>query len=406
MKFAFVTGICVVLFQAAACSDAISQTSGAGATGSDADVSSAQSPLISQNIAAMQIFAAGHGQLFDSKQQRIPADLQFVEQVQASVRTAALDSLGGQLSAELQSFMREADTLLSRQAVPSADKLVLKGGMAWRILQDAPGDVSAELEWRLEAVNAQIFSLTPVKVNALYGDFLKRIGYWDYDARFGPLRLSYGKVCDLNQVPVPPDWAETGTAWVHVGRLTHNILDTEGEADVYTYTDPVKRGACIALPRDGGLLGIICQSASTGKACFWDNIPRDGSSRIPWKGATLRIGNLKNGADLTENCTNCHTGNNVFLTSPDDPVWAKLLRGPTTVDHPRNFTLRVEASDDNRGGRPRYAPITGKPRPSWTNPYNSSTTCNTCHEAPKTELLGLMNPPPMPPACGSACVTR
>ena len=204
-------------------------------------------------------------------------------------------------------------------------------------------------------------------------------------------------------MPVPPDFALSGTAWVKRGALSHNILDSSpsATADVWTWADPAKRGVCIALPRSKPgtqpLDGIICQSAKTGAACFWDNIDAATGQRIDWRTETLQISKLKNGTSLSENCTDCHRGNNVFLISPDDTTWAKLLRPvPGTVDP--TLTTQVETSTDNRGGRARYFPVTTLAgRAGWENVYNSSTTCSGCHERPPS----LPNPPPMPPTCAS-----
>lgn len=101
---------------------------------------------------------------------------------------------------------------------------------------------------------------------------------------------------------------------------------------------------------DISVLGIICQSRRTGKACFWDNIDisaeRDAGGnfpRITGEGVILRIAEIKNGSNLAENCTLCHRGSNAFLIHPNTVLGTPLNRLPDV----------------------RYSPIG---QPQWTNP--------------------------------------
>jgi hypothetical protein len=213
--------------------------------------------------------------------------------------------------------------------------------------------------------------------------------------------------CRVHGVPIPPDWAESGTAWILQGNLKDgtNLLQPGQNAFVWTYSDPNVRGACIALPRGSGgpgsLAGIICQSATTGHACFWDNKLRTNPAvAVGWSAQTLQISKLVDGSNLSENCTSCHRGDNVFLISPDDPTWRKVLTG--TLSNPStslligpNFTTRVE-------GVARYIPLsTIPPRAGWENP--AATGCaGACHGNP---VLGFSNVPnPMPPHCATSGV--
>jgi hypothetical protein len=224
----------------------------------------------------------------------------------------------------------------------------------------------------------------------------------------------YMAFCRKQRVPVPPDFALSGTQWALQGPLQTNLLGPGQAAHVWTYRDPVRRGACIALPRGGsgeraGLSGIICQSATTGRACFWDSRERDDANplrqmpTIDWTQQTLRIAKLKDGSNLTEPgsgiCTDCHRGNNAFLISPDDPIWANVLRGSLPISVGSTFTTKVERSDDTQGGHPRYIPVTfPASRPAWVNKFNANAGCGgMCHENPIYEKpFGI---PSMPPAC-------
>ncbi len=234
--------------------------------------------------------------------------------------------------------------------------------------------------------------------------------------------------CRVHGVPIPPDWAESGTAWVLQGNLKDgtNLLQPGQDAFVWTYSDPNVRGACVALPRGGGgpgsLAGIICQSATTGHACFWDNMLA--TNQVPgalgWSGQTLRISQLADGSNLsgaTGVCPQCHRGDNVFLISPDDPTWRKVLTGtlsnPSTSPLGPNFTTRVEASSDMTGGHPRYIPITTLPtRPGWDNTFQAGACAGSCHEQPNAGITANLNhpsqaiPQPMPPNCATSGVAN
>lgn len=232
---------------------------------------------------------------------------------------------------------------------------------------------------------------------------------------------AYMAECRAQGVPIPPDWAETGTPWINQGNLGtgSNLLQPGVDAFVWTYSDPAVRGACIALPRGSGvgsLAGIICQSATTGAACFWDNRRRDDNDplrempSLGWLGQQLKISELKDATNLTESgsgiCTECHRGNNAFLISPDDLTWDKVLRGPLVTSPGSTFTTRVEASSDNQGGRPRYVPITSlagqPPRPGWNNAFQAEGCASECHEIPTFEFSNIPNP--MPPNCSAGGV--
>lgn len=218
--------------------------------------------------------------------------------------------------------------------------------------------------------------------------------------------------CFKNKVPLPPDWAENGTPWVYQGKLTTKLILGNKDALVWTYSDPAVQGACVALPRGKGgpldkdLAGIICQSATTGAACFWDNrLPTKLDETLPWKGKTLKIATLADGTNLPggdERCTFCHRGNNVFLISPDDPTWEKVIKPSKNANLGKTFTTRLDVKSlahlDTAQGYPRYVPITTEPkRADWVNEFSNTETCGgSCHE---NAVLALDDEPKMPPDC-------
>lgn len=231
-----------------------------------------------------------------------------------------------------------------------------------------------------------------------------------------PMETAYMSECRTQGVPIPPNWSVNSTRWTRHGTIRNsNLLDPGVDATVWSYTDPVVRGACIALPRAGsptpgargGLAGIICQNADTGAACFWDSRWRDAGNpmrqmpAIDWASSTLIIGQLKDATNITEQgsgvCTECHRGNNVFLMAPDDPVWATVMRGSLPTTAGSNFTTRIFGSSDMQGGHPRYVPLSGQ-RAGWQNDFRAGGCGAACHESP---ALGFGVVPPMPPLCAT-----
>lgn len=235
----------------------------------------------------------------------------------------------------------------------------------------------------------------------------------------------YMAECRKQGVPVPPDWHPSTRAWTLHGDLStgqQNLLQPGSGAEVWTYSDPQVRGACIALPRTtggarGGLAGIICQGATTGRACFWDSRRRDDADPlseqppINWQRDGLSIAELKDATNLTERgsgvCTDCHSGTNAFLISPDAAAWRSAIRtggvGPT-------FTTELENEADPRTGRPRYTAVTGingAVRGGWTNDFVPGGCGGACHEITRPERDAQAGRPPeyripaMPPQCAA-----
>ncbi|OQW66553.1 MAG: hypothetical protein BVN28_00275 [Nitrospira sp. ST-bin4] len=211
---------------------------------------------------------------------------------------------------------------------------------------------------------------------------------------------AYMKICRANNVPIPPDWKPSASEWERHGNLGTILLtpnhmdkvqaDDTTFASVWSYASPTVRGACLALGRNGGTFQVICQSATTGHACFWGNDPGQTSSR--WTPATTEVtmaslSDPEQGfAPGTVACTECHRGTNAFLVAPDDPTWATVLRAAQARP---TFTTRVEQSSPPEqagpGGipitNPRFIPIGGK-TVALKNPLPTIPGCSgACHEA-------------------------
>lgn len=211
---------------------------------------------------------------------------------------------------------------------------------------------------------------------------------------------NYVESCRAKGVPVPPNWKASSSEWENHGHLktillTPNNLDQTpvdhtSFASVWSYASPHVRGACIALGRDNGSFQIICQSATTGYACFWGNDVSSSNTSWSPEATEVPIASLRDPvqgfAPTTVPCTDCHRGNNAFLYAPDDPTWATVLR----PEHVRpTFTTRVEQSSHHGqltfGATtityPRFIPVGGKAMP-LNNPLPTTPGCSgSCHES-------------------------
>ncbi len=210
---------------------------------------------------------------------------------------------------------------------------------------------------------------------------------------------NYLETCRTNGVPIPPDWTRSSSEWESHGNLktillTPNSLDEApvdetSFASVWSYAPPQRRGACIALGRSSGSFQIICQSATTGYACFWGNDTHSPNTRWTPESSEVRIASLRDPAQgfpsETVPCTDCHRGNNAFLYAPDDPAWATVLRPERARPM---FTTRVEqpishqpdSSGEATRSSPRFIPIGGKSM-NLDNPLPTVTGCSgSCHE--------------------------
>jgi hypothetical protein len=235
----------------------------------------------------------------------------------------------------------------------------------------------------------------------------------------------YMKTCRANDVPVPPDWKPSSSEWERHGNLSTILLtpnhmdkvqaDDSTFASVWSYASPTVRGACLALGRNGGVFQVICQSATTGHACFWGNDPSSPNTSWNPETAEVKMSSLRDPergfAPGTVPCTECHRGSNAFLVAPDDPTWATVLRPAQARS---TFTTRVEhssppkqpAPDGVTIAHPRFIPIGGKTVP-LNNPLPTIPGCSgDCHES-HYEILGkghttegyVRIPRPMGPNC-------
>jgi hypothetical protein len=368
-------------------------------------------PASSDGKAAVErISYYGHGKLFDAEMNEIVLDDRMLPPMQKAMLADIQNDKGQEADLVDLAALASARELLRSGSLANNEIALLNSGLILTSLRAASREIRDKYEWRNQVLFLQYWNqdLKFRVVSDAVREILKRLHLFEPANEGSP--SAYMNDCRAHGVPIPPDWAETGTAWRKQGTLGTNLLAPGSYAEVWTYSDPAVRGACVALPRDSGapgtLAGIICQSASTGHACFWDNQLRSAPANVlGWSGQRLVIADLVDGATMADGkrCTACHRGNNVYLISPDDATWGKTLRGPMVGGSTGTFTTRVEASSDNAGGHPRYIPVTTiPPRSGWDNPFSSAAQCaGACHEAPS-----ITRAPPMPPACASPTVAN
>ena len=284
-----------------------------------------------------------------------------------------------------------ADGIPKADLSPVIDAAMAKGGRKF----------AAEYGWKVDYLRIVTLGLPDdrtVKVPAV----LERLTryQWLRDIRFDLSRWlrdwsilipteaeRYRADCDRDGVPLPPDWNRGGWTRQSVGMLTEVpqallFLALGNPVEVWASNDR-SRGACIALPRWGAgkasaTLGIICQSRTTGKACFWDNRPHAGGAKftLAEMNANSVTKDWVNGRDAAlvggGKCVQCHRGGNVFLIHPDTPL---ALVAPAFQTNPAV----------------RYTPLTTL---GWTNPPATAVpalaagqqSCAGCHEIGNTSV--------------------
>lgn len=252
----------------------------------------------------------------------------------------------------------------------SADERILtKSALIQKGIDFAPVDEKLAYQWRFDLIHQGSLNFISSDLGNFRPKFKRYLISVDLEEiirrilEFLRPTSPYIADCRANDVPIPPDWPTGG--WENRGVLPFqfNFLSSGPDTEVWTYEAPGGQGLCYGLPRKTGdfidLLGIICQSKSTGKACFWDNRDATTGAQITGVGITLRIAEIQGGDALMENCTNCHRGDNAFIIHPETPLGKPVDRNPDV----------------------RYTPIG---QATWSNPPAFSTkgsgACSGCHE--------------------------
>lgn len=300
-----------------------------------------------------------HGLLLDANRDVIEVNLENVSLIQESMFEVLMGTY------DLEQRPRNAEILQDLFSDPDLtvyDRLIARSAVICELLTDFPRH---DYLWRHALVRGAVHELVDRRFDGAEAGLaarLRRSGISVPCISLPELDSEYVRECRSHQVPIPPDWPSAD--WISRGPLAITFISQGLSAEVFAYHDPSVPGACIALPRRNTsreirLLGIICQSATTGKACFWDNIDAAGN-KITGTSISLDIDTIQNGSSLAENCTTCHRGDNVFNIHPG-----------TALQLPPPYVTTPQV---------RYEPIG---QAHWSNPgplaLPFTGQCGACH---------------------------
>ncbi len=211
---------------------------------------------------------------------------------------------------------------------------------------------------------------------------------------------AYADACDAAGVPLPPDWGTSSIGssiggsvkWIDRGAYADSFMnDLEFGGHVYVSTPPAltKPGICVINQHAGGTFDIICQGANA-EACFWEG--HQNQTYIPPTAVKVIDNNFgaaagqdmvkMNGVTMSQDtplvegvhCTNCHGGQNAFITHVTAAVGPKA--------HPLNLVGQSSWMPSNKMYDAVEAADTQNPPPETFAGYPTSTLgCLTCHKA-------------------------
>lgn len=337
-----------------------------------------------------------HGEIFDGNFEKVEFDAATIDQMERSlfkILTAAVD-----VKAFAAIHKRDLDAAWKAPAYQSFDQLAARYYLLEDVMALAPDELQRRYVWRMALLERELLSRVLAEQYQLAPDILAmmREGLFRYRAP-GPGQ-NYMEACRAKGVPTPPDFSGRAMdrRWKLQGRLWYTFISTSSIAEVYAYRDESDEtpGTCVALPRSpggrfsegapAGLIGVICQSSrevdGAQHACFWDNLPHPGlnlaESRLNGQDQPLRFGEIADGFSLTENCTQCHRGNNVFNIHPGTAL--DLAGAPAA----RGGPFPVAASWYVPIGNAEYAnpPPARLPRTPASPEGAMDRSCTGCHD--------------------------
>jgi hypothetical protein len=161
--------------------------------------------------------------------------------------------------------------------------------------------------------------------------------------------LQYWRQCQANDVPFPRPWGRSTIGdgigrWKAQGTLDDSYI-TRLPVDVYMMASTSPPGVCAIAIRADGTFDVICQGTN-GKACFWEADPnfwakhgfRLPPPRVPEDADISIVGLVPAAPDQAVQCTQCHAGENAFLThvTLGHPTNQRALAGwmPSTIYTP------------------------------------------------------------------------
>ena len=310
-----------------------------------------------------RIAVAYHGLLLDADLKEIPLDVPLIFAMQKSLLARLLAEADPRVQEEVRLLRLDAE----KRGFGTEDMVLANNGILGTLLEQSAEKLRARYDWRYRLVRAQSWRLITLTLHPDVLEWLRQHGLDGVGIPGKSDGAAYVAACRSESVPTPPDFP--GKPWgtgVDL-RPEHNFIGT-GEVKVHAYQDD--DGVCYALPRtEGMLLGIICQSRRTGKACFYDNTRPETGERIDWTRDTMAAWQIRNGNDLgADACTDCHRGGNAFIIHPGSAL---------------------HFSGVNTSADVRYTPIGA---PSFVNPGplvlppvadEPTQSCQWCHEIPR-----------------------
>ena len=313
-----------------------------------------------------RIAHAYHGLLLDADLKQIEVDVPLIASMQKSLFAVLLPAADAGVVKEIQALMAEADL----RGWATEERVLADNAILGTLMDRSDGKLQERYDWRYRMVRAQAWEIIGLEEHPNVMDWILDRGLALFGIPGGGPGAEYVAACKERLVPTPPDFPNA--EWTRQGELEGNFSFLGGDGViVYTYWN--REGACYALHRLGGnTLGIICQSASTGVGCFYDNVRPHTGRRVDPRRETVVIDAIQNGSTLGEDCTACHRGSNAFIIHPG-----------SVLDVP----------EFNTNPAVRYTPMGG---PSFVNPGplslpvltdSSQGSCETCHEIPETTPL-------------------
>jgi hypothetical protein len=319
---------------------------------------------------------AYHGLVVDANFDPIEMDFNTVSKMQESM----FSILYGQAPAKvLKQYGDDLKTFFYNQKLQRKELLLVRNSVLSALLAESDAKLQARYVWRHRLIGGAARGyIDPQTV--ITPEAFAMMRRFDPDKFLPRPNSQYVEDCRAQGVPIPPNWPDS--SWISQGPLAFVFISRGYTAEVFAYKDPSVSGVCYALPRHLGdslqLLGIICQSNTTGKACFWDNVSAAGV-RQTGPDVTLDIQTIRNGSNLVETCTDCHRGYNVFNIHPGS---ALQLTRAGAIGGPYQTNPAV-----------RYTPMG---QPHWSNPGplllatppSGQSSCLACHELPQTAGSG------------------
>ena len=175
---------------------------------------------------AERIAFFGHGKLFDAAMNEIKLDDALLKQMQDSMLLEIEQFKGRDPGSEDKAVLAQAQQLLKSQGLAANEAVLLKSGVIHTLLRSAPRELRDKYEWRNTAIFYRYWN-QDLKLRVLSDRILELVRNLHlFDPANQGTATTYMNDCRAHGVPVPPDWAETGTAWRKQGTLEHQPAGT------------------------------------------------------------------------------------------------------------------------------------------------------------------------------------